>query len=325
MTLRKFAIALIGMAVALLQPAAADDYPTRAVSFVVPYAAGGATDLLARTLGQNLEAKLGKPFVIENRVGASSSVGAAFVSKAPADGYTILMGTSTTMAINVSVFKKLSYQPLVDLTPVALIANSPFVLVVNNNLPVQSVTDLIKLAKSKPGELTYASSGPGSAHHLDMQLFASMTGLKLTHVVYKGTLPALNDVVAGHVQMMFSDMSGALPLIRAGKVRALGVSTAKRVAGAPELPTVAESGVPGYDAAAWQMVIAPAKAPGEILDKLHATLREFQTTEEFKTTVSRRGMVPLVTPSRPDLIRFVENEIVRWRKVVVEAGLANVP
>ena len=325
MNVRHSAIALIAITAAFLQPAAAADYPTRAVSFVVPYAAGGATDQLARVLGRQLETKLGQSFVIENRPGASSAIGAAYVSKAPPDGHTILMGTSTTMAINVSVFKKLGYQPLVDLTPVALIANSPFVLVVNNNLPVRSVADLVKLAKSKPGELTYASSGPGSAHHLDMQLLASMTGLKLTHVVYKGSLPALNDVIAGHVQMMFSDMSAALPLIAAGKVRALGISTAKRTAGAPDLPSVAESGVPGYDAAAWQMVIMHAKTPDHIVDTLHNTLKEFQTTDEFKKRVSQWGLEPVVTQSRPELARFVADEIVRWRGVVADAGLADVP
>jgi tripartite-type tricarboxylate transporter receptor subunit TctC len=325
MNFSRSASAWVGATLLLLQPAAADDYPSRPVTFVVPYAAGGATDQLARTLAQNLEKKLGESFVIENKPGASSAVGAAFVSKSPPDGYTMLMGTSTTMAINVSVFKKLPYQPLVELTPVALIANSPFVLVVYNNLPVKTVMDLVSLAKGKPGELTYASSGPGSAHHLDMQLLASMTDIKLVHVVYKGSLPALNDVVAGHVQMMFSDMSAALPLIRAGKVRALGVSTAKRVADASDIPTIAEGGVAGYDAAAWQMVVVPTKTPDAVVDKLHGALRDFQTTDEFKTAVSRRGLEPLVTPSRPELIRFVEAEIVRWRKVVAEAGLANVP
>jgi tripartite-type tricarboxylate transporter receptor subunit TctC len=325
MSFKSAAVALTAATAAFLQTAVAADYPTRPISFVVPYAAGGATDQLARTLGRHLETTFKQSVVIENRPGASSAIGATFVSKAPADGHTILMGTSTTMAINISVFKKLAYRPLVDLTPVALIANSPFVLVVNNDLPVRSVADLVKLAKSKPGTLTYASSGPGSAHHLDMQLLASMTGLKLTHVVYKGSLPALNDVIAGHVQMMFSDMSAALPLIAAGKIRALGVSTAKRVTGAPHLPTVAESGVPGYDAAAWQMVIAPTKSPDAALDALHNALREFQTTDEFKKTVSRRGLEPVVTPSRKELIRFVENEIVRWRKVVADAGLAGVP
>lgn len=325
MSFRRSAFALFIATAALLSLAKAADYPTRAVTFVVPYAAGGATDQLARMLGRHLETNLGQSFVIENRPGASSAIGAAYVSKSAPDGYTILMGTSTTMAINVSVFKKLAYRPLVDLTPVALIADSPFVLVVNNDLPVRTVADLVKLAKSKPGELTYASSGPGSAHHLDMQLLASMTGLKLTHVVYKGSLPALNDVIAGHVQMMFSDMSAALPLIAAGKIRALGVSTAKRVTGAPHLPTVPENGVPGYNAAAWQMVIMPAKTPDPIVDTLHHALREFQTTDEFKKTVNRRGLEPVVTPSRKELVRFVEEEIVRWRGVVTDAGLAGIP
>jgi tripartite-type tricarboxylate transporter receptor subunit TctC len=313
----------LGATIALAQAAPAADYPAQTVTFVVPYAAGGATDMLARTLGQHLEQKLGKPFVVENRVGGSSAIAATFVSKAAPDGYTILMATSTTMAINASVFSKLAYRPLADLTPVALIANSPFVLVVNNDLPVRSVTDLVALAQSKPGELTYASSGPGSAHHLDMQLLASMTGIKLTHVAYRGTSPALNDIMAGHVHMMFSDMSAALPLIRSGKVRALGVSTAKRLVGAPDLPTVAESGVPGYDAAAWQMVVMPTKTPDEIIDRLHATLKDFQGTAAFREQVLQRGLDPLVTPSRADLIKFVELEIERWRKVVEEAGVAD--
>jgi tripartite-type tricarboxylate transporter receptor subunit TctC len=320
MSVQHFAIALL-ITGAALQQSAADDYPTRAVSFVVPYAAGGATDALARTLARHLETKFGQSFIIENKPGASSAIGAAYVSNSAPDGYTIGMGTSTTMAINVSVFKKLAYRPLVELTPVALIANSPFVLVVNNDLPVRTVADLVAYAKGRPGELTYASSGFGSAHHLNMQLLASMTGLKLAHAVYKGSAPALNDVMAGHIQMMFSDMSAALPLIEPGKVRALGVSTAKRVAGAPHLPTVSENGVPGYNAAAWQMVIMPAQTPDHIIDTLHTTLRDLQTTEAFKTTVSRWGLEPVLTPSRHELIRFVESEIVRWRGVVADAGL----
>lgn len=304
--LRYFESILMAIALAHSAPLAAAEYPIRPVAFVVPYAPGGATDQLARTLGQYLEAKLRKPFVIENRVGASSAVGATFVSNAAPDGYTILMATSTTMAINPSVFRRLAYQPLVDLTPVALIANSPFVLVVNNDLPVHSVADLVRLARSKPGELTFASSGTGSAHHLDMQLFSSMTGIQLVHVVYKGTLPALNDIVGGHVKLMFSDMSAALPLIQAGKVRALG-------------------GVSGYDAAAWQMVVLPTKTPDEIIDILHTSLREFQATATFKETVLKRGLDPLVTPSREELRKFVEHEISRWRSVVEEAGVAGVP
>jgi tripartite-type tricarboxylate transporter receptor subunit TctC len=323
--MKGYQIALIGAAIAgaFLGPVAAADYPTRPVMFVVPYAPGGATDLLARTLGHDLELKLGQPFVIENKVGASSAIAGTFVSKAEPDGYTILMATSTTMAINPSVYKKLEYRPLVDLTPVALIANSPFVLVVNNKLPVHSVLDLVKLAKSKPGELTYGSSGPGSSHHLDMLLLSSMTGIKMTHVPYKGTVPALNDVMAGHVQMMFSDMSSALPLIRAGKLRALGVSTSKRIAGAPELPTIAENGVPGYDAAAWQMVVMPAKTPDEIVNKLHSALKAYQETAEFKTAMTQRGLEPLITPTRPEMKKYVQDEITRWHDIVESAGLSH--
>ena len=325
--MKLYQIALIGaVIVANLvgpTPASAADYPTRPVAFVVPYAPGGATDLLARTLGHYLEQKLGQPFIIENKPGASSALAGTLVSKADPDGYTILMATSTTMAINPSVFQKLDYRPLVDLTPVALVANSPFVLVVNNDLPVRSVTDLVKLAKSKPGELTYGSSGPGSSHHLDMVLLSNMTGIKLTHVPYKGTVPALNDVMAGHVQMMFSDMSTALPLIRAGKLRAIGVSSDKRVAGAPELPTIAENGLPGYDAAAWQMVVMPAKTPNDIVAKLHDTLKAYQETSEFKKTITQRGLEPLVTPSREEMKKFVQDEITRWHAVVESAGLSH--
>lgn len=310
------------LALAWAAPAVAQDYPSRSVSFVVPYAAGGATDMLARLLGQNLEQALGRPFVVENRPGGSSALAAGYVSKATADGYTILMATSTTMAINASVFSKLDYKPLADLTPVALIANSPFVLVVNNDLPVRSVADLVRLAQSRPDQLTYGSSGPGSAHHLNMQLFSSMTGIKPTHVAYRGSVPALNDVVAGHVKMMFSDMASALPLIRAGKVRALGVSTGQRLAGAPELPTLSEAGVPGYDAAAWQMVVAPTGTPDEVLDKLNTTMKSFQQTAAFKDQVVQRGLDPLVTPPRTELIGFVAREIERWRKVVEAAGMA---
>jgi tripartite-type tricarboxylate transporter receptor subunit TctC len=323
--MKAYQIALIGAAIAtnVVGPTSAANYPTRPVTFVVPYAPGGATDLLARTLGHYLDQKLGQPFVIENKPGASSAIAGTFLSKAEPDGYTILMATSTTMAINPSAFKKLDYRPLVDLTPVALIANSPFVLVVNNDLPVRSVTDLVKLAKSRPGELNYGSSGSGSSHHLDMVLLSNMTGIKLTHVPYKGTVPALNDVMAGHVQMMFSDMSTALPLIRAGKLRAIGVSSDKRLAGAPELQTIAENGLPDYDAAAWQMVVMPAKTPDDIVNKLHDTLKAYQETSEFKKSITQRGLEPLVTPSRAEMKKFVKDEINRWHGVVESAGLSH--
>ncbi len=322
--MRKFfsAASVLVVALGFVAAPAAAKYPDRPVTFIVPYAAGGATDLLARSLAQELERRLGQPFTIENKPGASSAVAAAFVSKSEPDGYTIMMATSTTMAINPAVLKKMTYKPLVDLTPVALIATSPFVLVINKDLPVKSVSDLVKLAKSKPGALTYGSSGPGSAHNLFMSLLASKTGMKLTHVPYKGTLPALNDVVAGHINMMFADMSAGLPMVRAGTVRALGISPAKPIEQVPELRPLAEVGVPGYDAYAWQMVVAPTRVPKEILDQLNATLIEIEKDPKFRETIASRGLGPVISPARPELIKFVEQQIVDWKEIVQEAGVA---
>lgn len=308
--------------VLVLAPASARaEYPDRPITFIVPYAPGGTTDMLARTLGHKLEEKLGRPVVIENKSGASSAVAASYVAKAPADGYTILMATSTTMAINSAVFKKLSYAPLIDLSPVSMVATVPFLLVINSELPVQSIADLVKLAKSKPGELSYGSSGPGSAAHLFMQQFASTTGVKLTHVPYRGTSPALYDVVAGRTQMMFADVSTALPLVRSGKLRALGVSTSKRLPNAPDLPTLAENGVPGYEASSWQMVVIASKTPKEIVARLSEALRQVQADPAFQAQTAARGVIPDAGQTPEELTKFVAEEIKRWAKVVEDAGV----
>ena len=213
-------------------PAPAQEYPSRPVLFVVPYAPGGGTETMARLLGRRLEQRLGKPFVIDNRPGAGTAIGATFVAKSAPDGHTILLATSTTLAINVSIYRSLAYDPLKDLVPVALFSDNPFVLVVNPALPVHSVADLVALAKRTPGGLAYASNGHGGAGHLYAELLKSMTGIAMTHVPYKGLAPAFNDVVAGHVPLMFGDFGTALPLIRASQLRALGVTTAQRVAAA---------------------------------------------------------------------------------------------
>src|SRR5215831_16965199 len=220
--------------------ARAETYPTRPVTFVVPFAPGGGTEFLARLLGQRLEQRLGKPFVIENRPGGGGVIGALSVARAAPDGYTILMAPSPVMAINVALHKKLPYDPAVDFVPVALVVATPYVLVVAPSLPVQSVADLIELAKAKPGQLSFASAGLGTPHHLFAQLFKSMTGVDMTHVPYRGSVPALTDVAAGHVQLMFCDIPPSLGLIKEGKVRALGVSTKERVAALPDLASVAE-------------------------------------------------------------------------------------
>ncbi len=317
------AVAALFTGSVLTAPNAQAQYPERPVTLIVPYAPGGAVDVVGRTLGRMLEKRLGTPFVIVNKPGASSGLAATFVANAPADGYTILLATSTTMAINSAVFKDPGYAPLTDLVPISLTASVPFVLIANDKLPVRSVADLVALAKSKPGELIYGSSGPGSAAHLFMQDLASSTGIKLTHVPYRGSSQALQDVVAGRTQLMFADLPVVLSLIEAGTVRALGVSTAKRQANAPDLPTIAESGVAGYDASSWHMVVAPAKTPKDIIQKLYAALQETQADPEFIAAVSKRGVSPEVSPPPAQLHKFVEDEIVRWGKIVKDAGLAS--
>jgi tripartite-type tricarboxylate transporter receptor subunit TctC len=302
--------------------ASAQAYPTKPVTIVVPYAAGGNTDAIARTLAHRLEQRLKQPFVVEHRLGAASVIGATHVAKSKPDGYTILLGTSTTMAINVGVYKKLPYDPTKDLTPVALIAGVPFLLVVNPALPIKSLDDIAKLSKSRPKGLAYASNGPGGAGHLFAELMMSSLGIKMVHIPYKGLAPGLNDVVAGHVQLMFGDFATALPLVRAGKLRAIGVSTAQRIGTATDIPALAEVGLKGFDASSWQMVIAPGGVPKPIVARLNAELREIVNEPAVSKEFVRRGLLPLKSGSPEELQRFVKSEIVRWGNVVKKAGVA---
>ena len=313
--------ALIGASVC---PSAAEDsaaeYPDRQVTFVVPFAPGGGTDILARLLGQKLSERFGKPFVIENRPGAGTVTAAVQVAKSTADGYTIMMATSGTMAMNQTLYKKLSYRPNRDLVLVALICHVPFVLVVNPALPVHSVADLVKLAQERP--LSYGSGGAGAFHHLMGELFKTSLGIPMTHVPYKGTLPALNDVIAGHIQLMFSDLAPAYPLIQAGKVRALGVTTAQRAPAAPEIPPLAEVGVPGFDWAAWQSVAAPGGTPAEIIAKLNDAVNAAIAEPEVEKQLIGLQFIPVGKGSPEALDRFVKSETVRWAKVLQQAGVA---
>jgi tripartite-type tricarboxylate transporter receptor subunit TctC len=322
MVMQRLAVVGFMLVAAAVPQAGAQNYPTRAVTFIVPYAAGGNTDAIARSLGAKLEQRLGQPFVIEHRLGAASVIGASYVARAIADGYTILLGTSTTMAINVSVYKNLPYDPTKDLTPVALIAGVPFTLVVNPSLPIASVADLTKVATTKAGGLSYASNGRGGAGHLFAELMMSRLGIQMTHVPYKGLAPALSDVVAGHVDVMFGDFATALPLVRAGKLRALGVSTEQRVATAPEIAPLAEAGLPGFDASSWQMVIAPGAVPKEILIRLNGEIRAIMSEPAMQADFAGRGLIPYVTSDPEELRRFVKTEIVRWGDVVKKAGAA---
>ena len=301
-------------------PAAAPDYPNHQVTFIVPFAPAGGTDVLARLLAEKLEQELGESFVVENRPGAGTVIATNFVAKSPPDGYTIMMDVSS-LAIDVTLYKSLPYDPAKDLALVALIARVPFVLVVSPSLPVNSVEDLVKLAKERP--LSYGSGGIGAFHHLAAALFCSMTGIKMTHVPYRGTAPALNDLMGGYIQLMFSDLGPALPLIDAGKIRPLAVTTKERFAALPDVPPLADAGVPDFDAAAWQGVVAPAKTPEPILTKLNSTLNAIVAMGDVRTRMKDFGMIPAGTGSLDDLHQFFQSEIGRWAKVVEEAGIAH--
>jgi tripartite-type tricarboxylate transporter receptor subunit TctC len=319
--LRCSLLALV-VAGAAVECAQAQSYPSRPVTLVVPFAPGGGTEFLARLLAQKLEQRLGKPFVIENRPGGGGVTGASAVARSAPDGYTLLMAPAPIMAANVTLHAKLPYDPTIDFVPLALVVASPYVLVVAPSLPVQSVADLIKLAKERPGQLSYASAGPGTPHHLFPELLKSMTGIAMTHVPYRGSVPALSDVAAGHVQLMFSDVPPALGLINDGKVRGLGVSTKERVAVLPDLAPIAEQGIPGFDAASWQMVVVPAGTPRDIVECLHTEIKNLMLQPDIKEHVSKMGLLPIDTPSVTNLQVFVRAEIAQWGKVVEQAGVA---
>jgi tripartite-type tricarboxylate transporter receptor subunit TctC len=322
-TLSRRALLVTGLP-ALAIPAAraqngADSYPDHQVSFVVPFAPAGGTDILTRLLAQKLELRLGKPFVVENRPGAGTILATNYLAKSAPDGYTIMMAVSS-LAADVTLYKSLPYDPAKDFALVALIARVPFVLVVNNALPVNTIEDLIRLAKQRT--LSYGSGGVGAFHHLAAAMFSSMTGIKMTHVPYRGTAPALNDLMAGYIQVMFADYGPASPLIASGKVRALAVTTKQPFAVLPEVPPLAEAGVPGFDAAAWQGVVAPARTPPAIVAKLNAALNAAVAMNDVRTRMRDIGMLPVGAGSPAELAEFLQSEIARWGKVVEDAGIA---
>jgi len=314
-------LVLAALLVLLAAPMAqAQDYPTRNVTFVVPTGPGAGTDLLARILAPRLSERLGKSVVVENRPGAGTVIAAEAVAKANPDGHTILMGTSTPLAINASLHKKLPYDPTKDFMPLGLIATVPFVLVINNDLPARSVRELIELAKSKPGAFSYGSTGPGTPFHLYAELFSSMTGIRMVHVPYKAAVAALVDLMGNRLQVMMTDLASSQQLIREGKVRALGVTTKTRADVVPDIAPIAELGVPGFDAAAWQMVVAPAATPKPVVDRLHAEIKTIMAMPETRQAIARIGLVPVDTGAPQELQAFVRSEIIRWRDVVERSG-----
>jgi tripartite-type tricarboxylate transporter receptor subunit TctC len=317
--LKRCALVVAGLLV-LLTPAAAEDYPSRPITIVVPYTPGGSTDILARLAAQKLEERLKKQVVVENKPGAGTVIGSNQVAKSAPDGYTLMMATPTPMAINVTLHKELPYDPATDLMPLVMVAGAPFVLVVSNALPVKSVKELIDLAKTK--QLTYGSGGPGAPHHLYAELLSSMTGIKMTHVPYKGTLPALNDVIAGHIDLMFSDIPPLIGVAAEGKVRPIAVSTLKRAAAFPNLPPINEAGVPGFDVSGWFMIVAPGKTPKPIVDLLHNELTAIMATPEVKAQIAKLSLIELTTPSVAEMQTYVKSEIDRWGTIVKKAGIA---
>lgn len=298
----------------------AQAYPVKPIRLIVPFPPGGTTDILARTVGQKLTVALGQPVVIENRPGAGATIGADAVAKAPADGYTLLMG-AVHHTIAPSVYKRLSYDVQKDLAPVSVVAIVPNVLVVGPGFPAKTVQELVAYAKANPGKLTYASNGNGTAHHLIGEQFKAQTGTDIGHIPYKGSAPAITDLMGGQVSMMFDTTSSALPYIKAGKLRALAVATAKRSSALPDVPTLAEAGLPGFDIASWFGVMAPAGTPPEIVAKLSAEISRSLASDDVKQQFAAIGAEPVGnTPAQ--MRSQIQTEIGRFGKLVKQANLS---
>ena len=310
---------LAAVAVLAAAPAAAQNYPTKPVKFVTPYPPGGTTDILARLVGTKLQQSLGQPFLVEAKAGAGGNIGTDFVAKAPPDGYTILMGASGPLAINVSLFKSLPYNPVTDLAPVVHVASVPLVLVVHESFPAKNVKELIALLKAKPDGYSYASAGNGTPQHLSAELFKQLTGTKMVHVPYKGSGPAINDLIGGQIPIAFESLIPILPQLKGTKVRALAVTSLKRSALLPDVPTLDESGVKGYESIAWYGVVAPGKTPRPIVDKLNAEMVKALKDPEVKQRLAEMGSAEVYgTPAQFGAL--IKSEIAKWAPVVKASG-----
>jgi len=321
-SLQAFAAALLAaIALVATAPAAAQvaSYPTKPVRLVVPFPAGGTTDLLARAVAQKLSETWGQQIIVDNRPGAGGNIGSELVAKAPPDGYTLLMGTVGTHAINPSLYAKMPYNHIKDFTPVILVAGVPNVLVVNPSLPVNSVQELIAYGKANPNKLNFASSGNGTSIHLSGELFRTMTGVQMTHVPYKGSSPALTDLIGGQVQLMFDNLPSSLQFIKAGKLRALAVTSLARSQALPDVPTLAESGLPGFEASSWFGVLAPAGTPADIVAKLNGAVAAWLASPAAKEQLAAQGAIP--AGGSPDaFVKHIADESAKWAKVVKASG-----
>ena len=314
----KMTAALVALAAAGARAAA--DWPARPVRLVVPFPPGGSTDILARSIAQRLQEALGQPFVVENKGGAGGSIGATEVARAAPDGYTLLMGHIGTLAVNPSLYPNLAYDPVRSFAPVALIARVPNVLVVNPAVPARDVQQLIALAKAKPGALRYASGGNGSAAHIAMEYFKLRTQTDIGHIPYRGTAPAVTDVIGGQVEIIMTGVPAVLQQVKAGKLRALAVSSRSPVASMPDLPTIAASGVPDFEAIQWYGIVAPARTPAAVISLLNAEIGRALQTPALKARLDAEGAE--AAPTTPEAFgALIASEIVRWKPVIEQAGM----
>ncbi len=298
---------------------AQQSYPTRAVRLIVPSAPGGGTDISARLIAPKLSEFLGQQVVVENRAGAAMMIGGEAVARAAPDGHTLLMGIST-LTVNPAIHKKMPYDTLRDFAPISLVVSLPNILVSHPSLPAKTVKELIAFAKLRPGELNFASAGLGSSVHMSMELFLSMTGLKMVHVPYKGSGLAFGDLIAGHVSLMTPSVLSALPHVKSGKLRAYGVTSAKRARGAPDIPTIAEAGVPGYEAVQWFGVLAPAGTPREVIAKLHAGVAHALQDAGMRKRFIGDGAEPIGS-SPEEFAALIRSDMAKWAKVIKDAGI----
>ena len=304
------------LALSLGTSALAQSYPNKPIRLVVTFPSGGAPDILARLFSE--KAQLGQPVVVDNKPGAGGNIGADFVAKSAGDGYTLVLGTVGTHSINGSLYEKMPYDMVKNFSPVSLIASAPNLLVVNNNVPVKTVPEFVAYLKANPDKLSFGSPGVGTSVHVSGELFKSMTGTKMTHVPYKGRQYAIPDLMGGSIQLMFDNMPSALPMAREGKIRAIAVTTAKRSAAAPEIPTIAES-IPGFEATTWFAMFAPAGTPKAVVDRLNAEVLRVFRLPEVGERLKTLGLEPVLS-SPEELAAYQSSEIAKWTKVVKESG-----
>lgn len=303
-------------------PAQAQDYPSRTITIVVPLAPGSGMDTVVRIYAEKLSQSFGKPVIVENKPGAALMLAATAVANAPPDGYTLLVSTSSAMAINLALYKKVNYDAVKDFVPISFYVKSPFILVVNPELPARTVPELIKLAKDSPTPLTFSSPGAGSAQHLSVEYMKQRFGVNMTHVPYRSTPQSIQDIVANHVQLGFAEAGASLPLIREGKLRALAVSASTRLPTLPDVPPFAEAAnAPDFEAVSWHMLFAPAATPQPIVDKLHAEMNRIMTDPDVKQKIATIGLLPIDPPSIADTQTYLASERDKWGSLVKKLGL----